>query len=336
MVRFWMILILAGVCVPSISVQAAEEAEEQAVREALRILQDRFNVRDKLSLVGEVDFEYRYVPEDRTRRAGVYTVARLAGLYTEPEPTIPDTGQVSSAESTSSDTGWMAAQVSVLADTGGALTAPEEVLPPARTLEEALQALPAAIRDTLVLRHPPEEQRKLLEWMGRLQPASPPAGPSTAPTEPAEPVREELPELLGADAQQLIGRNRRAEEEGLVLVLRRPPPNHQYREDITVAAQEYSMAERRLLCWDLDYLFESVPPEVSLFMTPTAISIQGTQAEVTVACEFRSMADTPLSAPYVGRGGTLILRWRRSGEEWRLEQVRAFVDQIRATAGLQG
>ncbi len=71
-------------------------------------------------------------------------------------------------------------------------------------------------------------------------------------------------------------------------------------------------------------------------MTPTAISIQGAQAEVTVVCEFRTLVDTPLSASYAGKGGTLVLRWRKLGKEWRLEQLRTFVDQIRATTGLQG
>jgi len=209
------------------------------VRDALRVLQDRFNVRDKISLVGDVDFEYGYMSEEATHRVGIFSVAQLAGLYTEP-------------------------------------------------------------------------------------------GRSTTPGGDAP------PELLGADAQNLIGRNRRAGEEGLVLVLRRPPPSYRYREDITTAAQDYSMAERRLLRWDLDYLFESIPPEVSLFMTPTALSIQGTQAEVTVDYEFRTMVDTPLSASYAGQGGTLVLRWRKIGEEWHLEQLRTFVDQIRAALGLEG
>ena len=341
MARFLMVLIIGLVCAQPVPAQVAEEAEEVenaeelAVREALRILQDRFNVRDKFSLVGDVDFEYHYMPEKGTRRPGVYSVARLAGLHPEPESTVPDTGKVSSPQTKAPDTERISSPVSALSDTGGALSFPEGNLPPARTLEDALQNLPAAIRDTLVL-HPPEKQRTFLIWMGFLQPVTPSSEQLAAPAESVESVHDEPPDLLGVDASQLMGRNQRTAEDGLVLVLRRPPVNHRYREDITTAAQEYNMVERRLLRWDLDYLFESIPPEVSLFMDPATVSVQGTWAEVTVTCELRTMVTTPLSAPYDGRSGTLTLRWLKLEEEWRLEQLRTFVDQIRSMAGLQG
>ena len=91
MVRFLMVLIIGLVCAQPVPAQVAEEAEEVenaeelAVREALRILQDRFNVRDKFSLVGDVDFEYHYMPEKGTRRPEPWrtlcrTCRRLYGI----------------------------------------------------------------------------------------------------------------------------------------------------------------------------------------------------------------------------------------------------------------
>ena len=80
-----------------------------------------------------------------------------------------------------------------------------------------------------------------------------------------------------------------------MLALRPPPPGAVYRQEITTAAQDYALAARRLLRWDLAYLFEALPAEVMLQLKPLEIAVQGEAATMTVAYGFGLDVDTAIT-----------------------------------------
>ena len=205
---------------------AAPTDDDAAIRATLRVLVDRFNTRDAVSLGGEVDYEYIYLPPDFHAK-DAFVVQRLAGREAKEAPKGPD--------------------------------------------------------------------------------------------------------LQGAAVSQLVGRNKGPHvASAAVLALRPPPPGAAYRQEITTAAQDYALAARRLLRWDLAYLFEVLPAEVMLQLKPLEIAVQEEAATVTVAYGFGLDVDTARGQAFTARTGTLTLSLRRLGAGWRLEDPQAFVARLRA------
>ncbi len=275
-----------------------DSVEEQAVRQAISLLRDSFNGRDFLSLSGEVDFEYMYIPVGTARPPHNYTLSSL--LHPAPEPVAPDTGV--------------------------AITSPV-------TLEEALDYLPSAVRDTLVL-NPPNVQRIVLLGKGFQiiadGDARPPVPPSVAPA-------EEKPDPLGVDLAALEGRNLASTSLHIKqeLALFRPKYYGTRREEVSTATAEYSLAERRLLRWDVKYLFRQMPAHVLLRLVPLSIAVAGDKATAEMEYSFGSMGDSPASRVFTERAvAPMTLRLAKTTAGWRIQEMAVFIALMREIAQL--
>ncbi len=291
-------------------VEAAASTEEQAVKKAISLLQDSFNGRDFLSLSGEVDFEYMYIPVGTARPPHSYTLSSL--LHPTPAPAAPDTGVV---------------------------VAPGKVQE-ALTLQEALDQLAPAIRDTLVLNEP-NVQRIVLVGMGfdidgAVVSPSVAAGAGAASATGLAPA-EEQPDPLKVDLAALKGHNLspttlRIEQE---LALFRPKYYGTRREEVSTATAEYSLAERRLLRWDVKYLFKQMPSYVLLHLVPLSIVVEGDGAVAQVEYSFGAQGDSPAARVFTERTvAPMTLKLAKTAAGWRIQEMAVFVSRMREIAQL--
>ncbi len=98
---------------------------------------------------------------------------------------------------------------------------------------------------------------------------------------------------------------------------------------VTTAEAEYTLAERKEMRDDLKELFREIPPEVQLFFKPVSATVSDGTA--TVECEyyFKAKTPTPEAKEYLKTKGTVTVRFKKVGEQWNIEQVKGFVDEVK-------
>lgn len=104
-----------------------------------------------------------------------------------------------------------------------------------------------------------------------------------------------------------------------VIGIRRAFSSLRYRKDITTAASDYTMQERRVMTFQLQHMMRGLHPLARLVLQPDSIVVQGNLATVETAYEVRS-----LEARDRMKGHTTVYLVR-VGDEWRVRNAKELV-----------
>ena len=247
--------------------------DEEEIQEAIRIVRDRFNVRDWESLVGKIEEEGALVApvEDSWKDSLVFS---------------EDAGDIQE----------------------GSLGIPVELTPAQEDSVQALERLGLSREEALRLVvggsemsggggfYTEEPARGDTSWVGA--PGETDGMPMARPDRPYAFNREKI-----------------------------------YHDYVTTCEEEYPLEERKGMRGALREVFEEIPPEVGLFLEVKGIEISGEHATVQVAYFFKAMVDTERSKRYIALGTRqMTLALEKRGERWKLSEVKALVDEMKAVA----